>query len=74
MEVKIQCKHCGRFLGIATKSMNAQLKCSNSKCKKLETYKVVFLTDYIKGHDHYHCDHCEKPSDIIEVGQKNKAH
>lgn len=45
MTYDIHCKHCKRFLATTEKSVTITLKCSNSKCKKLETYKVVFLTD-----------------------------
>jgi phage portal protein BeeE/phage FluMu protein Com len=38
----IKCTHCDRFLGKATDSTTVTLKCSNSKCKKLETYAIVF--------------------------------
>lgn len=46
MIFEIKCRHCSRFLGTADKSTTVTIKCSNSKCKKLETYKIVFLSDY----------------------------
>lgn len=45
MEYKIKCK-CGRFLGSTTKSTEVTLKCSDSRCKSLETYDIVFMSDY----------------------------
>lgn len=45
VEYEIKCKHCGRFLGLATKSTEAQIKCSNSKCKEMNDVKIVFLSE-----------------------------
>ena len=47
MTYDIKCKHCDRFLGSTNKSTTVILKCSNSKCKKLEVYHIVFMTDHI---------------------------
>ena len=52
MEYEIKCKHCNRFLAKATKSVEVELKCSNSKCKQMAKYKVVFMSDYNKRHEH----------------------
>jgi phage FluMu protein Com len=53
MKFDIKCKHCKRFLATTNKSTVIDLKCSNSSCKKLETYKITFMSDLIlKGHSH----------------------
>jgi phage FluMu protein Com len=53
VKAEVKCRHCSRFLANATQSAVMELKCSNSKCKKLDTYKVVFMSDMIKnGHSH----------------------
>lgn len=52
MTYDIKCKHCGRFLGKTEVSTKVEIKCSNSACKKLETYDIVFLTDLIKEPHH----------------------
>jgi phage FluMu protein Com len=55
---EIKCKHCGRFLGETSQSTTIKIKCSNSSCKKLETYKVVYLSEHLKN-EHHNCDeHC----------------
>ena len=54
IEHEIKCKHCGRFLGIVNKSMQAQIKCSNSKCKKMNDVKIVFMLDLFKKHEQPH--------------------
>lgn len=50
MTVEIHCKHCDRFLGTTDKSTVVTLKCSNTKCKKMETYIFTFASDL--GDDH----------------------
>lgn len=52
MKIEVKCKYCGRFLANATQTATMELKCSNSKCKKLDTYKIVFLSDYYEHHKH----------------------
>lgn len=37
---EIECD-CGRFMGIAYGEMIAELKCSDSRCKKLKQVKIV---------------------------------
>lgn len=65
----ISCKHCGRFLGKAESSTTITLKCSNSSCKKLDTYKIVFLSDMMtNGHSHIQPDNKEK--EIAEMKEK----
>lgn len=54
MTYDIKCRHCNRFLGNTNKSTVVSIKCSNSKCKKLETYKIVMISDYIKQHEGWH--------------------
>lgn len=54
IKAEVKCRHCGRFLANAIKSATMELKCSNSSCKKLDTYKIVFLSDYIKTHEEKH--------------------
>ena len=50
---EIKCLHCKRFLGKTKKSIEAiDLKCSGSQCKKLDTYRIVMLSDYMKTHTH----------------------
>lgn len=46
----IKCKSCQRFLGATGESVTVSIKCSNSKCKALHTYKIVFLSDLAKSH------------------------
>lgn len=48
MKFDIKCKHCKRYLASTEKSIEVELKCSNSKCKKLETYKIIMMTDYMR--------------------------
>lgn len=50
MTFEIKCKHCKRFLATTDKSTEVAIKCSNSKCKKLETYKIVFLSEHVNAH------------------------
>lgn len=38
----IKCAHCDRFLGTVEQNTTVSIKCSNSSCKKLETYTIVF--------------------------------
>jgi phage FluMu protein Com len=52
MEYEIKCLHCKRFLGKTKSSVTVDIKCSNSGCKKLETYRIVMLSDYMKTHTH----------------------
>lgn len=41
----IRCKKCDRFLGLkGVKSIIAQVRCPNSKCKHLNNVKVVNST------------------------------
>lgn len=41
-EIELRCKECDRFLGIkGVKSIIAQVRCPNSKCKALNNVKVV---------------------------------
>lgn len=49
---EIKCKHCGRFLGETKVSTVVTIKCSNSKCKKLEKYRIEFLSDHLKEKKH----------------------
>lgn len=53
IKFEVKCHHCGRFLANAVKSTTMELKCSNSKCKKLDTYKIVFISDHMKE-EHRH--------------------
>lgn len=57
MKIDIKCRHCNRFLANATKSATMELKCSNSKCKKLDTYNVVFMSDLYRSQSTYHIEH-----------------
>lgn len=52
MKFEIKCKHCGRFLAHATKSTVIELKCSNSRCKKLDTYRITFMSDLVANGHH----------------------
>lgn len=52
MEYEIKCLHCKRFLGKTKNSVTLDIKCSNSSCKKLEAYRIVMLSDYMKTHTH----------------------
>lgn len=53
MKYNIHCKSCNRFLATVEKSTEITIKCSNSSCKKLETYKILFATDMDKeNHNH----------------------
>jgi phage FluMu protein Com len=49
MTIEIKCKHCDRYLGETDKSIELSLKCSNTKCKKLEIYKIMFISDLNRG-------------------------
>lgn len=53
MKYDIKCKDCKRFLGTTDKSTEVSIKCSNSKCKAMNTYKVVFASELNNkgGHD-----------------------
>lgn len=64
MKYEIKCKKCDRFLATTNKSTTIELKCSNSKCKALETYKITFMSDLILNGD--------KHSDKLEVGETNE--
>lgn len=48
MEFEIKCTDCSRFLATTEKSVELTIKCSNSKCKKLNEYKIVFATDLLQ--------------------------
>lgn len=52
MEMEIKCKACKRFLGKVKQSTEVSIKCSNSKCKELNEYKIVFYSDMVKQHAH----------------------
>jgi phage FluMu protein Com len=41
MQKEIRCDQCDRFLGKAYGTIVAEIKCSNSKCKKLVQVKSV---------------------------------
>lgn len=46
MAHKVTCKHCGRYLFNAVKSMVVEgVVCPNSKCKAKLNIKVLFLSD-----------------------------
>lgn len=65
----IECRHCGRFLGTTGTSVNLSLKCANSSCKKLDTYKIVFMSEYhSSSHAHTKADNKEK--EIAEMKEK----
>lgn len=44
MTIEIKCKHCQRYLGETSNSVSLTLKCSNTKCKKLDVYRIVFAS------------------------------
>lgn len=52
IEYEVKCRHCKRFLGLAKNSVTMDIKCSNSQCKKMDTYRIVMLSDYMKNHTH----------------------
>ena len=52
MKHEIKCLHCKRFLGKTKNSITLDLKCSGSQCKKLDEYRIVMLSDYMKTHTH----------------------
>lgn len=52
MTIEIHCKHCDRFLGTTDCSVSVTLKCSNTKCKKMETYNITFASDLGESHAH----------------------
>lgn len=69
MNYDIKCKHCNRFLATTNKSTEITLKCSNSSCKKLDTYEITFMSDLIlNGHSHAKDDSKEKQ--IAEMQEK----
>lgn len=42
---ELRCKVCDRFLGIkGVKTMIAQIRCSNSKCKSINNVHIVTTT------------------------------
>jgi len=44
--MKINCKHCNRYLFTATNSMIAEdVICSSSKCKAHMNFSILFATD-----------------------------
>lgn len=44
-DLDLRCKKCDRFLGLkGVKSIIAQVRCPNSKCKALNNVKVVNST------------------------------
>lgn len=45
----LKCGHCSRFLGSMDCSGRVTIKCSNSKCKKLETYEVTFVEKEVEN-------------------------
>lgn len=70
MKFDIKCKNCSRYLASTTKSMSAELKCSNSKCKSLETYNITFMSDMIlNGHKHESKDNTHEKK-IAELEEK----
>jgi len=64
MKYEVKCRHCKRFLANATTSSTMELKCSNSKCKKLDTYRIVFISEY---HNHDHNRQHSVSTDKLEV-------
>lgn len=53
-QLEINCRHCGRFIQTVENSGVFNVKCGDSKCRKLraglDRYKVVFMSDYAKEH------------------------
>lgn len=51
-DLKARCNSCSRFLKLKAKaSSEIVVTCTDRKCKKENTIKVVMLSDYIrKGH------------------------
>ena len=45
VKADVRCKHCSRFITSLSKQFNDTLKCPNSSCKKMDTYKIVFMSD-----------------------------
>lgn len=56
MEHELKCRFCDRFLEIVDSSRTVKIKCGNSSCRKLrnglDTYNIVFMSDYNKQHQH----------------------
>lgn len=51
MTYDIKCSDCGRYLATTDKGVSLQIKCSNSKCKSLKTYNIVFMSEHLT-HNH----------------------
>lgn len=48
--LEVRCKYCDRFIPVeASKSSEIKIKCSDRKCKKWNTIKVVMMSDHIKN-------------------------
>jgi len=48
-DLKVRCTGCDRFLKMKAKaSSNVVVTCSDRKCKKENSIKVVMISDYVK--------------------------
>ena len=56
MSYELNCRFCHRFIQIVENSGTVQVKCGDSRCRKLraglDKYKIVFMSDYVKNHTH----------------------
>ena len=56
-DLKARCVHCTRFIKLKAKaSSEVVVSCTDRKCKKENTIKVVMMSDYFKKKDAKH-DH-----------------
>ena len=54
-DLKARCNSCSRFLKLKAKaSSEIVVTCTDRKCKKENTIKVVMLSDYFKKNKHEH--------------------
>lgn len=55
-DLNIRCKSCTRFIKLKAKaSSEVVVSCTDRKCKKENTIKVVMMSDYFKKHkEHEH--------------------
>lgn len=60
----LRCKHCSRFITPISKPFNDFQKCPNSQCKKIDTYKVDFVSNLTGVKPHTVKDDTEEPRTV----------
>lgn len=70
--MKIDCKHCGRFLFDAVGTTIIEgIICPNSKCKARMNFKIIFNTDTLDSQIHQQMNAAEtRPKSLVIMKDK----